>query len=104
MDRFAKEQGARVPGLAPEDGCMWDAIVDRQQGFLNFTPRLLAALRESRVAVLGAGGNGVVADHLVRLGFERFILVDPDVVEASNLNRPPWACPRWRPGGGICWP
>ena len=72
------------------DAGMWDALVDRQRGFLNFTPGLLAALRETRVAVLGCGGNGVVVDHLVRLGFQRFVLVDPDVVEPSNLNRLPF--------------
>lgn len=69
---------------------MWDAIVDRQRGYLNFTPELCRAMRQTRLAVLGAGGNGSVMDHLVRLGFERFIIVDPDVVEATNLNRLPF--------------
>jgi len=69
---------------------MWDAIVDRQRGYLNFTPELARAMRRTRLAVLGAGGNGVVMDHLVRLGFERFTIVDPDVVEATNLNRLPF--------------
>lgn len=69
---------------------MWDAIVDRQTGFLNFTPELAAAMRETVVAAPGTGGNGVVLDHLVRIGFERFILVDPDVVEDTNLNRLPF--------------
>jgi molybdopterin/thiamine biosynthesis adenylyltransferase len=69
---------------------MWDAIVDRQQGFLNFTPELARVMRSMRLAVIGAGGNGVVMDHLVRLGFENFTLVDPDVVEPSNLNRLPF--------------
>lgn len=69
---------------------MWDALVDRQTGFALFTPELAAALRRTRVAVLGTGGNGAVLDHLVRLGFERFTLVDPDVVEDTNLNRLPF--------------
>ncbi|MGA2936533.1 MAG: ThiF family adenylyltransferase [Syntrophobacteraceae bacterium] len=69
---------------------MWDAIVNRQDGFLNFTPKLAAAMRETVVAAVGAGGNGVVLDHLVRIGFEQFILVDPDVVEDTNLNRLPF--------------
>jgi len=69
---------------------MWDAIVDRQTGFLNFTPELARAMRAMRLAVIGAGGNGAVLDHLARLGFERFTIVDPDVVEASNLNRLPF--------------
>jgi molybdopterin/thiamine biosynthesis adenylyltransferase len=69
---------------------MWDAIVNRQTGFLNFTPELNAAMRETVVAVVGTGGNGVILDHLVRIGFERFILVDPDIVEDTNLNRLPF--------------
>lgn len=69
---------------------MWDAIVDRQRGFLNFTPELAQAMRRTRVAVLGTGGNGVVLDHLLRVGFERFVLMDPDVVEDTNLNRLPF--------------
>lgn len=69
---------------------MWNAIINRQTGFLNFTPELNAAMRETVVAALGTGGNGVVLDHLVRTGFERFILVDPDVVEDTNLNRLPF--------------
>jgi len=89
--RVPDRDGASVPGGAEQAAGLWDALVDRQQGLLNFTPELTAALRETRVAVLGAGGNGVVADRLVRLGFTRFVLVDPDVVEASNLNRLPFA-------------
>ncbi len=69
---------------------MWDAIVDRQIGFLNFTPELVSAMRQTVVAVLGTGGNGVVIDHLARIGFEKFILVDPDVIEDTNLNRLPF--------------
>ncbi len=69
---------------------MWSAIVDRQAGFLNFTPELAAAMQETVVAVAGAGGNGVVLDHLVRIGFERFIIIDPDILEDTNLNRMPF--------------
>ncbi|MBI4958262.1 MAG: ThiF family adenylyltransferase [Desulfovibrio sp.] len=69
---------------------MWDAIVDRQRGYLNFTPELCRAMRGMRLAVLGAGGNGAVMDQLVRLGFEKFTIVDPDVVEPTNLNRLPF--------------
>lgn len=45
-------------------------------------------LRESSVLVLGVGGTGSIAvEHLVGAGVESLILVDQDVVEASNLNR-----------------
>jgi ThiF family protein len=45
-------------------------------------------LRESTVAVIGAGGTGSAAiEILARSGVGRLIVVDPDVVEASNLER-----------------
>lgn len=40
------------------------------------------------VGIAGAGGLGSnCAMHLVRSGFKRFVLVDVDEVDASNLNR-----------------
>ena len=45
-------------------------------------------LRNLSVAVVGCSGTGsIVIEQLARLGFGRFVLVDPDVVEAKNLNR-----------------
>ena len=45
-------------------------------------------LRGLTVAIVGAGGIGsLVFLLLVRLGVGRLILIDPDVVEVSNLNR-----------------
>ena len=42
----------------------------------------------ARVAVVGAGGTGShVAVQLAHLGLGRLVLIDPDVVEASNLSR-----------------
>jgi molybdopterin/thiamine biosynthesis adenylyltransferase len=41
-----------------------------------------------RVAVVGLGGTGsIAAQQLAHLGVRRFVLIDPDVVEATNLNR-----------------
>jgi len=60
------------------------------------TARLAAAfgdeaasrLRESTVAVIGAGGTGSAAiEVLARAGVGRLIIVDPDVLEESNLER-----------------
>jgi molybdopterin/thiamine biosynthesis adenylyltransferase len=46
------------------------------------------ALRQLTVAIVGAGGIGsVVFVQLVRLGVGCIIIIDPDVVEHSNLNR-----------------
>lgn len=48
----------------------------------------LAFLQNVTVGVAGAGGLGSnCAVHLVRSGFRRFVLVDFDRVEPSNLNR-----------------
>jgi molybdopterin-synthase adenylyltransferase len=40
------------------------------------------------VAIVGLGGTGsIMAQQLVHLGIRKFILIDPDVVEVTNLNR-----------------
>lgn len=45
-------------------------------------------LQRAAVAVIGCGGLGSPAIHvLVRSGIRRFVLVDPDVFEPSNLER-----------------
>jgi molybdopterin/thiamine biosynthesis adenylyltransferase len=47
------------------------------------------------VAILGLGGIGsLVAEYLARLGIGYFTLVDPDIVEESNLSRIVGASPR----------
>jgi predicted ThiF/HesA family dinucleotide-utilizing enzyme len=47
-----------------------------------------ARLRQVRVAVVGLGGIGaVVAMQLAHLGVGELVLIDGDVVEASNLSR-----------------
>lgn len=45
-------------------------------------------LKNLRVGVVGLGGTGsIVAEQLAHLGVRNFCLIDPDVVEPSNLNR-----------------
>src|SRR5204863_728876 len=45
-------------------------------------------LKNSTVAVIGAGGTGsAVIEVLARAGVGRLIVVDPDHLEASNLER-----------------
>lgn len=45
-------------------------------------------LREQTVFIIGVGGVGSwVATQLCQTGFERFVLVDDDDIELSNLNR-----------------
>ena len=50
--------------------------------------RMWDALRSARVVVVGLGAVGSwVACCLVQTGVRRLVLVDPDVVELSNLHR-----------------
>src|SRR4051812_49276003 len=42
----------------------------------------------ARVAVLGLGGGGShIVQQLAHIGFQRFLVLDPDRVEETNLNR-----------------
>lgn len=67
-------------------GVQANELYDRQvRAFGAGGQALLASLR---VAIVGLGGTGsVVAQQLAHLGVLNFLLVDPDVVEATNLNR-----------------
>ena len=61
-------------------------IHDRQ--IRAFGPDGQQALERLRIAIVGLGGIGsLVAQQLVHLGGRDFVLVDPDVVEPTNLNR-----------------
>jgi molybdopterin/thiamine biosynthesis adenylyltransferase len=47
-------------------------------------------LGQLKIAIIGLGGTGsIVAQELVHLGVRDFVLVDPDVIETTNLNRVP---------------
>lgn len=60
--------------------------LDRQ--IRMFGPEANALLRNLRVAVVGCGGTGsAVAMLLARLGVGGLVLLDEDIIEASNLNR-----------------
>jgi molybdopterin/thiamine biosynthesis adenylyltransferase len=59
---------------------------ERLSGALGL--RAEARLRNSTVAVIGAGGTGSAAiEVLARAGIGRLIIVDPDVLSESNLER-----------------
>lgn len=61
--------------------------LDRQKAF---GPGLQTAAERLRIGILGVGGIGMLAlEQLARAGFRRFVLVDPDIIEVTNLNRLP---------------
>ena len=63
--------------------------VDRAARFVSaFGEQALSRLQNSCVAIIGAGGTGSTAiETLARAGIGRLVIVDPDVVEHSNLER-----------------
>jgi molybdopterin-synthase adenylyltransferase len=45
-------------------------------------------LSDLSIGIVGLGGTGsIVAQELAHLGVRRFVLIDPDTVESTNLNR-----------------
>lgn len=47
-----------------------------------------AIMHDQVISIVGVGGLGsVVAEHLIHMGFHEINLIDPDVLEMSNLNR-----------------
>ena len=77
-------------GLAPmvdSGSSELSPALDRQRAFGT---GLLHAAEQIRVGVVGLGGIGMlVVEQLARAGFKHFVLVDPDTVETTNLNRLP---------------
>lgn len=62
-------------------------VLDR--GLARYFPiAALGALRAAHVGIIGAGGLGSnVAMMLARSGVRQMTIADPDIVDASNLNR-----------------
>lgn len=55
---------------------------------LALGPDFNATMRRLRIGVVGAGGTGSpLIQQLARMGVGRLAVFDPDIVEASNLNR-----------------
>lgn len=74
--RFFDAESAAVPD---------ETQLRTMQAFGGGTTRLLKSLR---VAVVGCSGTGSwVIEQLARLGVGELVLVDPDFMEAKNLNR-----------------
>jgi len=71
------------PGQAPYDS---PSRFDRQvRAFGADGQREIARLR---IGIVGLGGTGsIIAQQLVHLGVREFILIDPDTIDETNLNR-----------------
>lgn len=75
---------ARPPSLPAAD-------YSRQSLLPQVGPNGQARLRQSRVAVIGAGGLGVpVLQYLAGAGVGHLTVIDGDTLQASNLHRQTW--------------
>ena len=54
---------------------------------LYISPEQQNRLKEKTILFAGVGLGSVIAEAALRIGFEKFILIDGDEVEKSNLNR-----------------
>jgi molybdopterin-synthase adenylyltransferase len=68
--------------------------VTEGEGFFNRGALVLGLdvmrtiMHDQVISIVGVGGLGsIVAEHLIHMGFHEINLIDPDVLEMSNLNR-----------------
>ena len=58
------------------------------RNFTSLTKNQQELLKDSNIAIVGLGGlGGYVLENLLRLGVQKFTLIDMDVFEVTNLNR-----------------
>jgi molybdopterin/thiamine biosynthesis adenylyltransferase len=78
-DRLTVRYPGRGEGISP-------AEFDRQARV--FGPESVEDLGQLRVGIVGCGGTGsAVASLVARIGVKRFVLIDADRVDETNLNR-----------------
>ena len=66
---------------------MWKKSGYREQKYL-YGKEGLQGLKKSKVAVFGIGGVGsFVVEGLVRAGIGNIVIVDPDDISVTNINR-----------------
>jgi hypothetical protein len=63
----------------------YDTFVMRNSGYIDVSTQ--AKIRQTKLLIAGCGIGSGPAVCAARLGFENFILVDGDVVDAHNINR-----------------
>src|SRR5205807_8973885 len=69
-------------------------VLTGTEGFFNRSVLALGLdvmrtiMHDQVISIVGVGGLGsVVAEHLIHMGFHQINLIDPDILEMSNLNR-----------------
>jgi hypothetical protein len=89
--KFAPLDSILIPG---DDISFWQTSTPRnlpryvERHAQLFGAGTIQRLRNLSVAVVGCSGTGSpVVEQLARLGVDRLVLVDPDMVETKNLNR-----------------
>jgi molybdopterin/thiamine biosynthesis adenylyltransferase/proteasome lid subunit RPN8/RPN11 len=93
--RLGTAQEIRIIELGAQRNVLFDPEIEPTTPSEDFDRQIRAFgvagqknLERLRIAVVGLGGTGsLVAQQLVHLGVRDFILVDPDVIESTNLNR-----------------
>lgn len=93
--RLGTENEIRVISIGNNREVLFDPAIPESVALEQFDRQIRAfgkagqeALERLRIAIVGLGGTGsVISQQLVHLGVRDFILIDPDVVEVTNLNR-----------------
>lgn len=93
--RLGSDEEIRVIAIGVNRELLFDPLFHKQPVAEIYDRQVRAfgeagqdAIARLRIAVVGLGGTGsVIAQELVHLGVKDFILVDPDTLEQSNLNR-----------------
>ena len=93
--RLGGGEDIRVISIGTEREVLFDPLSPSSMISEKFDRQLRAfgsdgqkALQCLRIAIVGLGGTGsLIAQQLVHLGVRNFILIDPDILESTNLNR-----------------
>lgn len=69
-------------------GTQWEKNVDFISAFKDNPSTAQKNLSEYSICILGLGGVGaILMANLISMGFSKFVLIDGDQVEITNLNR-----------------
>ncbi len=77
-----------------EDTDYEKTVVTGEEGFFHRSALVLGLdvmrtlMHHQVISIVGVGGLGsIIAEHLIHMGFHEINLIDPDILEVSNLNR-----------------